>query len=148
MEFEQWKNLITCLGNLLCQFSWWNGQSTILFPTWVPWFPHMSLTIYIEIGMGTCLREEDFQLWAKSGMALVLFLTLCDMSDIWQGNGNKQIKLMQLQSTLTNLTPLPNNVAHGVFSFSQLSFDELLDLWSLLFECIYVRYLEAYKVQL
>jgi len=46
------------------------------------------------------------------------------------------------------LTALPNNVAYGVFSFSQVSFDELLDQWSLLFECIYVRYLEAYKVQL
>jgi len=64
--------------------------------------PYVFDNLYI-IGMGTCLREEDFQLLAKLGMALVLFLTMCDMSDIWQGNGNKQIKLMQLQSTLTDL---------------------------------------------
>jgi hypothetical protein len=42
----------------------------------------MSLTSYKKFGMGACLKEEDFQVLAKWGMALVLFLTLCDGSDI------------------------------------------------------------------
>jgi hypothetical protein len=113
----------------------------------------MSLKIYIEIGMGTCLREEDFQLLAKSGMALVLFLTLCDMSDIWLGNGNKQIKLMQLQSTLIDLMwwldPTPQQCCPWCVFVLTIEFWRItIDQWSLLFEYIYVRYLEAYKVQL